>query len=159
MTQSIESLNQMSLKSIHSLFAGLEPPERSSLIGVFRGIFIGPGWLRLLWGPILAVTGLGGWWGKEIDPRSGAINLVYRKGNFERKFPMVFIQQSSYLDQKPGLALRYQPHNPFPWPLIVDELRRIDQQMVLGMTLADVPPFRRMAFPFILQSREAVDGL
>ena len=131
----------------------------SSLTGIFRGIFVGPGWLRQIWGPLLAVTGLSGWWGKEFDPQGSAINLVLRKGRYERRFPMVIVRQASNLDGKPGLALRYREDNPFPWPLIVDELRRIDSVMVLGMTLADVGPFRRMAFPFVLQSREAVDGL
>lgn len=159
MTCSIESLNQMSLVAIHRLFANLDPPEISSLTGLFRGIFVGPGWLRPLWGPLLAVTGLGGWWGKEIDSPTGAVNIVFRKGRFERRFPMVFVQQASHLDRRPGLALRYRPDNPFPWPLIIDELRRIDEKIVLGMTLADVASFRRMAFPFVLQSREAVDGL
>ena len=149
----------MSLKAIHRLFTHLDPPEVSSLTGIFRGIFVGPGWLRPIWKPLLAVTGLGGWWGKEFDPQGNAINLVLRKGRYERRFPMVIVRRSSNLDGKPGLALRYRADNPFPWPLIVDELRRIDSVMVLGMTLADVGPFRRMAFPFVLQSREAVDGL
>jgi hypothetical protein len=157
--QSIDSLNQMSLKAIHKLFAHLDPPENSSLTGKFRGMFVGPAWLRQVWGPVLAIGGLGGWWGKEFDSHGNAINLVLRKGRHERRFPMVVVSQVSHLDRKPGLALRYSGDNPFPWPLIVDELRRIDTAMVLGMTLVDIGPFRRMAFPFILQSREAVDEL
>lgn len=159
MIQSIDSLNRMSLKAIHRLFTHLDPPEDSSLTGIFRGLFVGPAWLRQMWGPLLAVTGLGGWWGKEFDSHGNAINLVYHKGRYERRFPMVIVHQASHLDRKSGLALHYRADNPFPWPLIVDELRRIDSGMVLGMTLADIGPFRHMAFPFILQSREAVDGL
>jgi hypothetical protein len=159
MTQAIDSLNQMSLRAIHGLFTHLDPPEVSSLSGIFRGLFVGPAWLRPVWGPILAVAGLGGWWGKEFDPHGNVINLVIRRGRYERRFPMLIVQQTSYLDHKPGLALRYRADNPFPWPFIVDELRRIDSVTVLAMTLADVGPFRRMAFPFILQSREALDGL
>lgn len=159
MTQSIISLNQMSLTAIRRLFTNLDPPETSSLTGIFRGIFVGPGWLRQVWGPLLTVTGLGGWWGKEFDAQGNAINLVLRKGRCERRFPMMIVHQASHLDRKSGLALRYRADNPFPWPFIVDELRRIDSMTVLGMTLADIGPFQRMAFPFTLQSREMVDGL
>jgi hypothetical protein len=152
-------LNQMSLTAIRQLFTRLEPPEVGSLNGVFRGNFVGPAWLQRLWPPLLAITGLGGWWGKIFEANGSIFNLTYRQGNYERRFPMYFVQQVSYLDGKPGLALRYQSSNPFPWPWIADELRRIDSEMVLGMTLADVTPFRRMAFPFILQSWEMIDGL
>jgi hypothetical protein len=147
----------MSLPAIRRLFTSLTAPEASSLNGLARGIFVGPTWLRRMWGPLLAVTGLGGWWGKEFDLSSNATNLVFRDGSYKRIFPMFIVQQASHLDQKEGLALHYRPENPFPWPLIVDELRRIDSEMVLGMTLADIALFRRLAFPFILQSREALD--
>lgn len=149
----------MSLKAMHELFTHLDPPEVSSLTGIFRGLFVGPGWLRQVSGPVLAIGGLGGWWGKEFDPQGNAINLVHGKGRYERRFPMVLVRQASHLDHKPGVALRYRSDNPFPWALIVDELRLIDPITVLGMTLADIGPFRRMAFPFILQSREAFDEL
>jgi hypothetical protein len=159
MPQSTDAFNQMSLTQIRRLFTQLDPPEHASLRGIFRGLFIGPAWFRKLGGPLLAVTGLGGWWGKDFDPDGKAINLVLRKGHYERIFPMYIVQQASHLDRKPGLALRYQADNPFPWPLILDELRRVDAVLVLGMTLVDVGPLRRLPLPFILQSRETVDGL
>jgi hypothetical protein len=159
MPQSTDSFNQMSLAQIRQLFTQLDPPEHASLRGIFRGLFIGPAWFQKLGGPLLAVTGLGGWWGKDFDPEGRAINLVLRKGRYERIFPMFIVQQASHLDRKPGLALRYQADNPFPWPLILDELRRVDAVLVLGMTLVDVGPLRRLPLPFILQSRETVDGL
>ncbi|MBN2548059.1 MAG: hypothetical protein JXB15_02790 [Anaerolineales bacterium] len=158
MNNQVERLNQLSVGEIRKLFCTLSPPEAASMSGLFRGIFVGPGWLCSLWGPLLAITGLGGWWGKEIDS-GNAINIVVHKGNYEKRFPMVFVEQTSYLDGKPGLAFRYQKGNPFPWPWIVDELRRIDAQHVLGMTLAEVGPFKRLPFPFILQQRESLDGL
>jgi hypothetical protein len=159
MTHSIETLDQMTLADFHRLFARLEPPQATSLSGISRGIFVGQAWLRSIWGPLLALTGLGGWWGKEFEADGKAVNLVLRRGKYERCFPMYPVQQVSYLDGKNGLALRYRSDNPFPWPIILDELRRIDSATVLGMTLVDVRPLRRMAFPFILQSRESLDGL
>lgn len=149
----------MSLIAIRRLFFTLDPPERGSLRGVFRGIFVGPAWLRKMWGPLLVATGLGGWWGKEFDAQGNAINLVFRKGRYEGRFPMLIVQQTSRLDRKPGVEMHYRAENPFPWPFIVDELRRIDPGMLLGMTLVDIGPLRRLAFPFILQNWEAVDGL
>jgi hypothetical protein len=125
--------------------------------GLHRGIFVGPAWLLPLWPPTLAITGLGGWWGKEIDQAGEAVNIVLRKGNFRRIFPMVPVAQDSYLDGKSGLALHYQPENPFPWPKIVDELRRIDADHILGMTLVEIGLLRRLGFPFVLQRREELD--
>lgn len=158
MNTQVDRLNQLSLLEIHKLFRSLSPPDRAALQGLYRGIFVGPALLRCLWGPLLAITGLGGWWGKEISPEN-AINIVVRKGKYEKRFPMYFVEQTSYLDGKAGLAFRYQRGNPFPWPWIVDELRQIDAQHILGMTLAEVGPLKRLAFPFILQQQESLDGL
>lgn len=159
MTDPISSFNEMSLAAIRCQFGLLDPPASDSLHGLYRGVFVGPGWLLRLWPPLLALTGLGGWWGKEFDDGHHALNLVVRQGRYQRIFPMYPVRQVSYLDRRPGLALRYQKGNPFPWPLIIDELRRIDAQHILGMTLVDLGPLRRLAFPFILQAREALDGL
>lgn len=149
-------LNQLSLAAIRKWFKTLDPPAPTSLRGYYRGQFVGPGWLRATWGPLLAITGLGGWWGKDFD-RDGAINLVLRKGQYRRIFPMHFTQQTSFLDGRPGLALRYRSDNPFPWPIILDELRVIDGETLLGMSLVDFGPLRGQAFPFTLRSQEALD--
>jgi hypothetical protein len=114
--------------------------------------------MRSLAGPLLAVTGLGGWWGKEFDPEGNAINLVWRKGRIEQRFPMRLVEQESYIDNQPGLALSYASNNPFPWPWIVDELRTITTGLVLGMTIAKPGPFRRLPLPFVLQPREQING-
>lgn len=159
MIPSLARFNQLSLSSLRNLFKSLDPPSADSLCGLHRGLFVGPGWLRASAGPLLSVTGLGGWWGKEFSPQAGqgAINLVLRQGEYQRIFPMEIVQQPSYLDGRPGLALRYQADNPFPWPNILDELRRIDSQTLLGMTLLDWNGLRRQAFPFILHQRQALD--
>ena len=152
------ALNLLSLSDLRKLFASLDPPDPASLTGFYRGLFVGPGWLRASWGPLLAITGLGGWWGKEFKG-DGAVNLVLRIGEYRRVFPMHFIQQPSYLDGRPGLALRYRRDNPFPWPIVLDELRRIDAETSLGMSLVDLGALRRQAFPFILHHRETLDPL
>jgi hypothetical protein len=155
----VEQLNRLSLFDFRGLFASLEPPKTGALQGLFRGSFVGPGWVRRLAGPLLVITGLGGWWGKDFDPHGNAINLVWRKGQIERRFPMTLVEQVSYIDHKSSLALRYAASNPFPWPLIVDELRSINQELVLGMTLTRLGLLQRLALPFVLQPRENIDGL
>lgn len=159
MNNPIERLDHLSLGELRQHFISLEPPEPGSMLGVMRGYFVSPGWLKKLWGPTLAIFGLGGWRGKEIDLQGKAVNIVLRKGSLERRFPMYFVQEVSHLDKKPGLAFRYQSGNPFPWNLIVDELRRIDEQHVMGMTLAEIGPLSRLAFPFILQQKGSLDEL
>lgn len=155
----LEQLNQLSLLEFPELFASLIPPRADSLKGLYHGIFVGPAWLRRMAGPLLAITGLGGWWGKEFDNEGKAINLVWQKGRIDYRFPMSLVEQVSYIDHKPGLALRYASNNPFPWPWIVDELRSIKPGLVLGMTLSRLGPLKRLPLPFVLQPREKVNGL
>jgi hypothetical protein len=159
MITQLERLNDLSLLDFPGLFASLEHPARGSLLGLYRGSFVGPGWLRWLAGPLLVVTGLGGWRGKDFDDQGNAINLVWRNGRYERRFPMHLVEQDSFIDKKPGLALRYDGHNPFPWPLIVDELRSLGPGLVLGMTMVAVGPFKRLALPFVLETWESMNGL
>jgi hypothetical protein len=151
--------NSLSLKQFRDLFASLPTPEPASLRGVYRAAFVGPGWLRLSAGPSLALTGLGGWWGKQFSPDGSAINIVLRAGKFSTRFPMQLVPAKSFLDGREGLALHYQAGNPFPWTHIVDELRRIDAVTFLGMTLADGRGLRALAFPFLLQYQEHGYGL
>jgi hypothetical protein len=158
MVTQIEQLNQLTLLEFPELFASLKSPGAESLHGLYQGVFVGPAWIRRLAVPLLAATGLGGWWGKEFDPDGNAINLVWRKGQIEHRFPMQLVEQVSYIDHKPGLALSYAPSNPFPWPWIVDELRHIGNGMLLGMTIGIIDPMRRLPLPFVLQPREQING-
>ena len=155
----IEQLNQLSLLEFPEMFSSLKPPRADSLSGLYQGIFVGPAWIRSLAGPLLVVTGLGGWWGKEFDLQGNALNLVWRKGRIEHRYPMRLVDQESFIDKQPGLALSYAPTNPFPWPWIVDELRHIGNGMLLGMTIAMPGPFQRLPLPFVLQHREQINGI
>jgi hypothetical protein len=149
----ITDLNQYPFRKFRDLFASLNIPEADSIRGKYRAAFAGPAWLRSSAGPALAITGLGGWWGKEFYDDGTAINIVLRAGNFSTRFPMKFVKARSLIDGRDGLALHYQQGNPFPWPIVVDEIRRMDETTLLGMTIADVSGLRGMAFPFILQKQ------
>lgn len=146
-----QDLNRLPLGRFPALFASLPVPVAQSLTGVYRAAFVGPAWLRAAAAPALAITGLGGWWGKQFFEDGAAVNLVWRAGALRPIFPMRLSAERSFIDQKDGLALRYQPGSPFPWMFIVDELRRLDSNTLLGMTLADARGLRGLAFPFILQ--------
>ena len=150
----IDELNQYPLRKFRDLFASLSIPAAESIRGTYQAAFVGPGWLRAAAGPALVITGLGGWWGKEFHNDGTAINIVFRAGSFSTRFPMQFVCARSFIDGKDGLALHYQPGNPFPWPFIVDEIRQLDESALLGMTLAKVRGLRGLAFPFILQKQD-----
>ena len=147
----ISELNQYPLKKFRELFTSLHIPEATSIRGRYRAAFVGPGWLRTAAGPALVLSGLGGWWGKEFHEDGTAINIVLRAGKFSMRFPMQFVTAKSFIDNRDGLALHYQPGNPFPWPFVVDEIRQLDASTLLGMTIANVRGLRGLAFPFILQ--------
>lgn len=157
MISQIERLNQISIFEFPEYFSSLTAPRANSLQGLYRGDFVGPAWLRRLAGPLLVITRMGKWMGKDIDGEGRAINLVHTKAGIVQKFPMQLVEQESLIDGKPGLALCYSTSNPFPWPWIIDELRSIQPDLVLGMTITQIGPLKRLPLPFVLQSRENMD--
>jgi hypothetical protein len=154
-----EKLNRLSLREFPDLFASHAVDQLPSLVGVYRGTFVGPGWLRATAGPVLALGGLGGWWGKRFEADGTAVNLVQRGGKLEPRCPMRLLTVTSALDGKATLALHYEPENRFPWPHIVDELRPLDSETVLGMTYVNVAALRGVATPFLLEFQAEVDEL
>jgi len=154
MPHSVAELNRMPLGYFRELFASLPVPAADELRCTYRAAFFGPGWLRASAGPALVITGLGGWWGKQFHVDGTAVNIVLRAGKYTARFGMRLTPARSFVDGKDGLSLRYQDGNPFPWPYVVDELRRLDAGALLGMTIADAGFLRRLAFPFILQQTD-----
>jgi hypothetical protein len=158
MISQVEHLNQLSLTDFPEYFSSLEVPEPGSLPGLYKGYFIGPTWLRKLAKPLLVITGMGDWRGKSIDPHGNIINLVSTKRGLERKLPMKVIEQTSLIDGKPGIAFSYDASNPYPWPWVIDEMRSIGENWVLGMTLIQWGPLVRLPLPFVLESKESLVG-
>jgi hypothetical protein len=157
MNSSIEQLYKLSLFEFPEYFSTLEPPPAGTLRGLYRGFFVGPAWLRQLARPLLVITRMGKWVGKDIDGEGKAINLVSTRVGIVEKFPMQLVEQESLIDGKPGIALRYSASNPTPWPWIIDELRSIRGDLVLGMTITQIGPLKRLSLPFVLQSRESME--
>jgi hypothetical protein len=149
----ISHLNGYPLHKFRTLFASLPVPEPNSIRGKYRGAFVGPAWVRASVKPALWIAGLSGWWGKEFYDDGTAINIVLRRGQFLTRFPMEFTRERSFIDGKEGVALHYQKSDPFPLPLIVDEIRRLDGVTLLGITRPNIPGLRWLALPFILQKQ------
>ena len=154
----IEHLYQLGLFDFPAYFSTLDAPQPGSLRGLYRGYFVGPAWFRKLARPLLTITGMGDWRGKFIDSQGKILNLVQNGEVLVSKLPMELVEQDSLIDGKPGVTLRYEASNPLPWPWVIDEMRRIQADWVLGMTILQRGPLRQFPLPFVLQSVEAMHG-
>ena len=153
-TTHAETLNRQSLFAFPSYFASLPPPEMAALTGVWRAEFVGPGWLRRIAPPGLALLGLGGWWGKEFTSPGKASNIVERDGSLLRVLPMLVKEAVSLVDGQRGVAISYPSGSPFPWPWVVDEVRRLDETTLLALTLTTPRWLPRLPMPFLLHRQE-----
>ena len=154
-TMDISQLDQIPYLRFRELFASLDIPELDLIRGRYRGAFIGPVWIRVSVKPALWVTGLSGWWGKELYKDGRAINILLRRGKFSTRFRMKFIQARSAIDGNAGLSMRYLPDNPLLWIFIVDEIRRLDDSTLLGLTRPRIPGLRWFVLPFVLQKEKS----
>ena len=142
-------LDDKPLNTFRPLFGGLISPQPAELNGIFLSRLVGPAWLRTAAPSALALGGLGGWLGKEFLLGEQGLNLVQRRGTQKRIFPFLLDYRPSRLDGKPAAVVCYVRPSPFPWGLIIDELRWLDEQTLLGMTLLKFGP--HLAVPFVLQ--------
>lgn len=151
-----EQLNENSLSSFRALFASLAPPPLDVVKGIYQAAFVGPWWLRAIAGPGLYPVGLGGWWGKQFDGRGQGSNIVRRKAQLATKMPISLTESPSLLDGRPCLTVIYLPSSSFPWPWVVDELRWLADDRLLGMTLVTRKPLNKIALPFLLTHRPEI---
>ena len=159
LSYSAKNLDDQPLSYFQYLFSTLNPPELESLAGIHQGMFTGPRWLRTIAGPGLSLFGLGGWWGKEIQSLEQGTNIVKRRAAYIRILPFQVAQIQSLVDGKQGVTLHYTDGAWFPWTYVYDEIRRINHTRMLGMTITNLPGFRRVALPFLLYLQEHDDGL
>ena len=144
-------INDLSLGAFRSAFTSLTAPSLESLAGDYRAGFVGPAWLRRFAPPGLVITPLAGWLGKAFDGQGHGINLVRRRGAVQRVLPMTAEWLPSRVDGRPGVTLTYTPGSPFPFAYVVDELRIIDADTLLGLSFATVPWLARLPMPFLLR--------
>lgn len=143
-----------SLGALKALFSSLPPPHAGMRHGFFRASFIGPAWLRVTGRPSVELSGLPGWQGKKFLNADDATNVLQKGDTRREALAMRVTPGLSQVDGKPGLALHYVPQQgkpaPLPWRLVRDELRAVDDNTILGMTVIDLPLLRLLAFPFLL---------
>ncbi len=132
-------------------FATLSSFPVEALNGEYRSRVPGPFWYRWSFAPSLAFTALRGWVGKAFFDNGRAINLVRRKGKITRVLPMTVREQNSELDGNPVQVVIYPDDAPFPWNRVTDELRRVNETTIVGMTIFHLPVIRHIPFPFILR--------
>ncbi len=144
-------VNDLSLGALRAAFTLLTTPSLESLAGAYRAEFVGPAWLRRFAPPGLVITPLAGWLGKAFDSQGHGINLVRRRGVVQRVLPMTTQWLPSRVDGRPCVTLVYAPGSPFPFAYIVDELRTIDADTLLGLSFAAAPWLARLPIPFLLR--------
>jgi hypothetical protein len=157
--QQIKLLNRKPLSAFKPLYGTLIPPDADSLHGTYRGVFIGPPWLRSI-APIgLSLLSFGGWWGKILKNGKTGLNIYKRSGELQKSNPVNLSTQSSLVDGKPSVIVKYSKENPFPWPYVIDELRSLDDKCILGLTITNVGLLNRIALPFLLYPVESTDEI
>jgi hypothetical protein len=148
-------LNQRSLRAFKPLFSTLKPPTVADLCGVYRGQFVGPRWVQSLAGPVLRLGGLPGWWGKSFDGEGQGTNLLNKGGELVHAVPITLQQAPSRIDNKTSLTVFYPSRASFPLPWVIDELRYLAADTVLGMTMITAAGLYRFPFPFLLHRQQS----
>jgi hypothetical protein len=150
MSSLVPCLNVL-VTQLRRLFARLQPPEAGQLNGFFRARFVGPFWMRWSGPSTLSLTGLPGWQGKRFLGNAQATNVLKVKGQEREALRMTVVPGQSLVDGKAGIALHYGTEAPRPWRWVRDELRVIDENTILGITIVDAPVIRHFRFPFVLE--------
>lgn len=134
-------------------FKNLKPPEGTP-IGNYQIQWLGPKWFQWLAKTGLQFLHFRNWWGKSFQNKEHAINLFQKSNDseFEEKYRMLIRFETSAIDGKTSLFLRYTKEAPFPWPYFVDEFRIQNDGKLLGMSYPSIAPF--MALPFLIQKPE-----
>lgn len=149
----MEAKNRISHHAIGTLkqvFRKARPVGASELSGFYPGQPAGPWWFRLNSGPTLALTGFGGWLGKQFLTNGTAVNMFQTREGIEQRFPMTLVRMPSRVDGQDTLVLLYPSEARAPWCWVTDELRRTNDGNILGLTFVDAPLIRRFVFPFVL---------
>lgn len=146
-----EELLTASLSQIRKVFNQLPAVSEKFRTGFYRASFIGPWWLRISAMPSIAMSGLSGWQGKKFFDVDTATNILKTKDGLKEKLQMSCKVGSSLVDGQQGVALHYGVNAPIPWRWVKDEMRVLDDQTLLCMTVIDLPILRKMSFPFLLR--------
>lgn len=150
----LTALEKASLQTIKNEFKRLGPVPESLRVGFFNASFIGPWWLRLSAMPSIRLSGLPGWQGKLFLDTYNATNILEINQQQIQRLSMQCIERLSLIDAKQGVVLHYGQAAPIPWRWVVDELRVINDNTFLCMTVVDLPLLRLLSFPFLLRREQ-----
>jgi len=142
---------KQSIRSYRSLFESLAAPESNAVNGQYLAQFIGPSWLTAIAPRLLPLGGLSGWAGKSFNAKGEAINLLREGDKLAQRIPMVRCIERSKIDAHTGLTLTYDKRAPLPLRALRDELRVLDHDTLLGMTIVDLPLLNAIPMPFLLR--------
>ena len=152
-------LNKASLKSICEIYSKSAAQTLRALSGIYQAEFTGPSWLQNVAPASLRLVHFANWWGKRFLSAQHGVNLFYDHRGLREDFPFTVRPMPSLVDGKAGLTVQYEQSAPFPWPHVIDELRFIEQDCLLGMTVVNIGVLRELPFPFLLHFRENLNGL
>ena len=138
------------LGALYRQFRSLAPATGLERRGFYRGHFIGPWWMRAQAPAFVFLTGLPGWQGKRFLGPDLAANVVTRGGQPAEGPRMRWVRLISDFDGRAGVGLRYESDAPPPWRWVTDELRQLDGNTVIGMSVVGAPGLRRLGIPFLL---------
>lgn len=159
-----DALHQMSTAELSQFFRSLDAPDMEEMDGEFTPFLLrqchpvvdrAARWLMN--GALLPVR----WTGKAFRPRGRTegrgYNLFQVAGRTLCTFPMRTVLAPSAVDGRPSYQLVYAAfHSPLGYVRVVDELRRLQAGIYLGIGAAGFAPWqRRVPFPFVLQGPAA----
>lgn len=136
------SVDTLSLREALARYPQL--PEPAALpVGDYRAVLLGPAWFRRFAALGLAIGGLPRWQGKRFRVDGSGVNLLRAATEggppVERLVMQLRLDRSPY-DGRAVVRVGYDATARFPWPAVVDELRRWPTgsgEVWLGMARTD----------------------
>jgi len=143
------------LRAIQVAFREAATPDPSHLAGRHEATFLGPWRLRGTAPWFMAATGMPRWWGKafeepDTDGRLAGANLLRRKGALREVVPMSAGLETSPVDGRTDLVVRYPDSAPWPWRGVTDHFRPIGDGVLLGLSFG-IPMTPSAGAPFVLR--------
>ncbi|MGH2959427.1 MAG: hypothetical protein ACRDKE_07460, partial [Solirubrobacterales bacterium] len=136
-------------------FKTLEPASRSvELVGALRAQYVGPAPIRFFAPAFMRVLRFGGWYGKRfrLGAQSELVGINrFRDGTESNdSVPMRAVIGPSVTDNRPAFVVTYPAGTRFPWGYARDEIRALDEQRFLGITVFTLPIVRHFPLAFLL---------
>lgn len=135
------------MADLRALFAVLPVPVVEDLTGDWDVSYLGPRVLRMVAPHALGALGLPGWAGKRFTADGSGTNRLH---DGTTRLVMTVRANISRVDGEPVAAITYGHDAPLPWPRVIDEVRQLDADRLLCVTVFDVPGGNRNATPFLL---------